>query len=40
MSRVKPLSVNWVLSAADYLKHNPSIIVNGFTKAGITAPTE
>ena len=36
MSRIKPLSTNWILSAADYLKNSPSIIVNGFTKARIT----
>ena len=38
MSQIKPLSANWIVSAADYLNNNPSIIVNGFSKAGITGP--
>ena len=34
MSIIKPLSANSIVSAADYLRNSPSVIINGFNKAG------
>ena len=35
MSVVKPLGATWLMSTFDYIKVNPSIIINGFKGAGI-----
>lgn len=35
MSTVKPLSCGWFLAAFDHVRSNPSIVTNGFQKAGI-----
>ena len=35
MSVVKEISAKWIVSAYDYLKSKPDIIINGFKKAGI-----
>ena len=35
MSVVKPLGASWLMSTFDYIKANPSIIINGFKGAGI-----
>ena len=35
MSVVKPLGATWLMSMFDYIKANPSIIINGFKGAGI-----
>lgn len=40
LSRMKPLSAKWFVELSDYLKVNPSIIVNGFKEAGIAAAIE
>ena len=32
---MKELEAKWIVSAYDYLRSNPSIIVNGFKAAGI-----
>ena len=36
MSIIKELSAKWIISAFDYIKSYPSIIISGFVKAGIT----
>ena len=35
MSIIKPLSANWFISAFDYIRTSPDIIINGFEAAGI-----
>ena len=35
MSVVKPLGATWLMNTFDYIKANPSIIINGFKGAGI-----
>ena len=35
MSIIKNVSAEWLVSAFDYIQSHPSIIINGFTKAGI-----
>ena len=35
MSVVKPLGATWLMKTFDYIKANPSIIINGFKGAGI-----
>lgn len=34
---VKPLGARWMMKFFDYMKQNPSIIKNGFIKAGISS---
>ena len=36
MTRMKEISAHWLVLAADYISQNPSFLVNGFIKAGIT----
>ncbi len=36
MARMKEVSGNWLVEAADYISQNPSCLVNGFIKTGIT----
>ncbi len=36
MARMKEISGNWLVEAADYISENPLFLVNGFIKAGIT----
>ena len=36
IGRMKELSGNWLVEAVDYISDNPSILVNGFIKAGIS----
>ena len=38
LSVVKPLSFKWMVGVCDYLRSQPSIIVNGFKEVGITSP--
>ena len=38
MAVVKPLGARWMVKFYDYMQQNPSIIKNGFTKAGIAFP--
>ena len=38
LSVVKPLSLKWMFGVCDYLRSQPSIIVNGFKEVGITSP--
>ena len=35
VSVVKPLGAVWLMNTFDYIKANPSIIINGFQGAGI-----
>ena len=35
MSVMKPLGATWLINTYNYIKANPSIIVNGFKTAGI-----
>ena len=37
LSIMKPLGAKWLISLYDYLCRNPSIIVNGFIKSGISS---
>jgi hypothetical protein len=36
MSVSKPLGAKWLIEAFKYIKSHPSIITNGYNKAGIT----
>ena len=36
MARMKEVSADWLVQMADYIGENPSFLVNGFIKAGIT----
>uniref|UniRef100_A0A1X7UCF7 Uncharacterized protein n=1 Tax=Amphimedon queenslandica TaxID=400682 RepID=A0A1X7UCF7_AMPQE len=36
MTHMKEFSAHWLVLAADYISQNPSLLVNGFMKAGIT----
>ena len=36
MARMKEISAKWLVEAAEYVSDNPSFLVNGFIKAGIT----
>ena len=38
LSVVKLLSLKWKVGVCDYLRSQPSIIVNGFKEVGITSP--
>ena len=40
MSVVKELSSRWIVSAYDYIRSSPEIVLNGFRKAGITSAIE
>ena len=40
MSVIKELSSRWFISAHSYIQSNPSIVQNGFKKAGITEALE
>ena len=40
LSIMKELEAKWIVSACDYLRSNPSIIVNGFKAAGIVDAVE
>lgn len=37
MSAIKPLSAGWIVSACNYVKNNPTIIINGFKETGISS---
>ena len=34
---MKHVGAQWLVEAFDYIQDNPSIIINGFIKSGITA---
>lgn len=36
MARMKQVSGEWFVQAVEYIGQNPSFLVNGFIKAGIT----
>ena len=38
MVRMKEVGADWLVQMADYIGQNPSFLVNGFIKAGITEP--
>ena len=35
LSRMKPLTAQWIIEIHDYFVKHPSIIINGFREAGI-----
>ena len=37
LATMKHVGAQWLVEAFDYIRDNPSIIVNGFIKSGITA---
>ena len=36
MARMKEISAEWIVDMADYISQNPTFLVNGFIKSGIT----
>ena len=36
MAQMKEVSADWLVEMADYIWQNPSFLVNGFIKSGIT----